>query len=349
MSIPEPEPLLAAFRDRFHQFRSKIQQVVENPTDAVVIQRISDDLDEYSSLVDQHSGTFSANELSTLRLNLAVMQSDIRQLYQTTLAESHHGHPQVIQVVETGSRGRPRILIDPEFLRWAYTMRSTTSIAHFLGVSRAHVRNQLLALGISQPQAQPHVLSNEYREAHATDEEDGQDDLLDPPLEEVFPDIPDAVDLTDNPAPHTYQSSPSSIPIITSYTRPVSTLTDEELDTLILGIRQHLRQAGLSILNGMLLQLGHRVPRSKFGEGPTAYLDLCLCGITMDSMVSLDGELSFMDLLTDIPGSLQHYELTITTLPIQSLCYSWRHAKPMVFLLESEETMVLRIFKLRHL
>ncbi|KAG6909603.1 hypothetical protein DXG01_016642 [Tephrocybe rancida] len=65
-------------------------------------------------------------------------------------------------------------------------MRTTTSIANFLGVSRFVVRNQLLALGIAEAQQQPFVLSTAYSQTGNTGPNDG-DDLLDPPLAEVFP------------------------------------------------------------------------------------------------------------------------------------------------------------------
>ncbi|KAJ3831860.1 hypothetical protein F5878DRAFT_500659, partial [Lentinula raphanica] len=50
-----------------------------------------------------------------------------------------------------GSAGRPRATIDPDFLRWAYTHRTTNGIAQFLGLSHRTVRRALLAHGIASP------------------------------------------------------------------------------------------------------------------------------------------------------------------------------------------------------
>ncbi|KAG6806455.1 hypothetical protein H0H92_011282, partial [Tricholoma furcatifolium] len=177
--------------------------------------------------------------------------------------ESHYGHPTIIQTVQTGARGRPRILIDPDWLRWAYTMRSTASIAHFLGLGRSVVRRQLLDLGIAEGQQQPFVLSAAYRDSSISegsnlesrnDDEDPSDDLLNPSLDEIFP----------GESQHGYEE-----PVITSYTAPLSTLSDEDLDELLIRLRGHFRRAGITILDGMVRRLGHRVPRQRIRESLT--------------------------------------------------------------------------------
>src|SRR6266481_722608 len=96
---------------------------------------------------------FDPLELETLQMNLTLMQQDIRLQYQQALDESHHGRPTVVEHIHTGERGRPRIYIDPDFLRWAYGHRSTSGIARFLDVDRSVVRNALLEYGIAEPQA----------------------------------------------------------------------------------------------------------------------------------------------------------------------------------------------------
>ena len=80
------------------------------------------------------------------------MSLDIRDRYQQLLDTSHSGRAVIIDEVRTGGPGRPSIYIDPDFLQWAYCMRSTASIAAFLGVSRGVVCTALLRHGISQPQ-----------------------------------------------------------------------------------------------------------------------------------------------------------------------------------------------------
>jgi hypothetical protein len=83
----------------------------------------------------------------------------------------------IVETIHTGQRGRPSLQIDREFLQWAYSLRSISSIAHFLGVSRGLVRQQLVEHGIAEPQSQPFMLSAEYTD---DDGSGGNDDVLDP-------------------------------------------------------------------------------------------------------------------------------------------------------------------------
>jgi len=172
------------------------------------------------------------------------MQVDIRLRYEQTLDESHHGHPMVIETIRTGGRGRPRIHIDPDFLQWAYSQRSTASISRFLNVGRNTVRRALLDYGISESQEDPFPANHDV-----TGSDDGlelleRDDLLDPNL--ILPN----------------QNALS----IVSYTGPLSTVTDNDLDDLISNLRSHFHRAGISMLDGMLRRLGHRLPRDRIRE-----------------------------------------------------------------------------------
>jgi hypothetical protein len=126
-------------------------------------------------------------------------------------------------------------VIDPGFLQWAYSLRSTSSIARFLGISRRLVWQQLLEHGIAEPQEQPFMLSVEY----STGTDGG--DILDP-------------DGTVDPAPQSIQDT-----IITSYTGPLSQISDGDLDTLLIRLRRHFRRAGVTMLDGMLRRLGYRI------------------------------------------------------------------------------------------
>jgi hypothetical protein len=150
--------------------------------------------------------------------------------------ESHHGWPTIVESVQSGSRGRPSIVIDPDFLRWAYSLWSTSSIARFLGVSHRLVHQQLLEHGIAEPQEQPFMLSVEYNNST----NDG--DILDPAG-------------TINPTPQAMQE-----PVITSYTGPLSHISDGDLNTLLLHLQCHFRWAGVTMLDGMLWRLGYRIP-----------------------------------------------------------------------------------------
>jgi hypothetical protein len=89
------------------------------------------------------------------------MQNDIRLQYQQTLDESHHGHPIVVQAVHTGGPGHPSIIIDPDFLRWAQSHRSTSAIGRFFGVSRSTVCSALIDYGIATLQPSPFVYNEE--------------------------------------------------------------------------------------------------------------------------------------------------------------------------------------------
>lgn len=193
-----------------------------------------------------------------------MMQTDIRLLYEQALDESHHGRPEIIQTVRTGNRGRPRIYIDPDFLRWAYAHRSTTGISRFLGVNRDTVRNALLDYGIAEPQQDPfhHEPQPLAVNTASVDERETDivDDLLDPhiPLPTQIP-----VNLTQtNSLSFTHDNHSSEHPT-TSFTGPLSTLSDDELDALILRLRSHFRRAGITMMDGMLRRLGHRLPHER--------------------------------------------------------------------------------------
>lgn len=178
------------------------------------------------------------------------MQNDIRLQYQQAIDESHHGYPDIVETIYTGSRGRPSIRIDPEFLRWSYSLRSIASISLFLGVSRKIVRQQLLENGIAQPGEQPFVLSSQAGPGHS-DNVPEENDLLDPSGS------------VNNDIPHTPQPLEDQTLYITSYTAPQSDIADGELDDLVLRLRRHFRRAGISMLDGMLRRLGYRIPRER--------------------------------------------------------------------------------------
>ncbi|KAJ7137391.1 hypothetical protein C8R43DRAFT_893734 [Mycena crocata] len=251
---PEPptfaqDTLLNAFRTHYHRFQTSVTNIVNNPTDATVIARLGDDLDEFVTIVQEHPNVFSDEEFSILQLSLASMQNDIRLEYQDSVDASHHGHPSLVQIVPSDGPGRPRIHIDPEFLRWAYGQRSTASIGRYLGVSRSVVRNALLEHGIAEQQTNPFP-QNTVVDAPdvAAEVEDGIDDILDPDL----------------PVPHQFPPDVENLAqTTTSFTGPVSGISDDDLDTLLIRLRTHYRRAGLSMLNGMLRRLGHRVPTER--------------------------------------------------------------------------------------
>ena len=181
------------------------------------------------------------------------MQMDIRLQYEEALDLSHHGHPIVVETVHTGRRGRPPIFIDPDFLRWAYAHRSTSGIARFLHVGRRTVRNALVNYGIAESQDNPFSPSAEESEDLLE-----VDTLLDSRTANIPIDVLGAQPLN--------STDVGLIGPVVSFTGPLSTLGDDALDTIILQLRAHFRRAGVSMLDGMLRQSGHHLPRNRIRE-----------------------------------------------------------------------------------
>ncbi|KAI0362336.1 hypothetical protein OH77DRAFT_1500048 [Trametes cingulata] len=159
--------------------------------------------------------------------------------YETLVREAHRGCPTVVTQEQPlpGHLGRPRIQIDCEFLAWAYKHRSISSIARFLGVHRHTVRRCLIDYGIIDDL----VSSPDPDDEHAATD---VDDILDPniPLPRELP-------------PDVEQSS------FVAHRR--DTLLDAELDEILAILRSHYHRAGLSMLDGMLRQLGYSIPRER--------------------------------------------------------------------------------------
>ncbi|KAF8146552.1 hypothetical protein K438DRAFT_1922188 [Mycena galopus ATCC 62051] len=155
--------------------------------------------------------------------------------------------PEEFAILETSLAAiHPCIHIDPDFLQWAYGQRPTAGISRFFRVRRTTVQNALLEYGIAEPQQspfdQPDALSA------SVNADPTNNDILDPDLPIPSGDFPAEVE----------ELAASSQPTA-SFTGPMSYICDDDLDMLLLRLRTHDRQAGLSMFNGMLRQLGHRV------------------------------------------------------------------------------------------
>ncbi|KAJ7065632.1 hypothetical protein C8F01DRAFT_1209012 [Mycena amicta] len=187
--------LLDAFRTHYQRYEAAVRDVVQNPTDAVVISRLGDDLMTFADMANTHSQVFEPGEFDTLQQNMVIMLDDLR--------------------------------------------RSTAGLVRFLGVSRTTLRSALLEAGIVERRENTSV------DGDGDDEE--PEDIIDPDL----------------PIPPLNEIQVAS-PI--SYTSPVSSLSDEELDTMILSLRVHYRRAGLRMLDGMLRVLGHRLPQERIRQ-----------------------------------------------------------------------------------
>ena len=118
----------------------------------------------------QNEGLFDENERGEIRANTALLITEIRQAYQHAVDNSHHGRPHPVTWIHTGQRGRPRAVIDCEWLTWAISMRSTSHIAQYLQVSRPVVRAALLEYGLREQSEDPFLRSpsqgNPYRIAY---------------------------------------------------------------------------------------------------------------------------------------------------------------------------------------
>ncbi|KAG8959652.1 hypothetical protein FRC00_001400 [Tulasnella sp. 408] len=149
-------PLVEAFRSRYYNLEQRVQRtLLESFGDTTVIERLGDELDEFSRTFQQHSGIFPTPEADTFRTNIALLQREVAQTYQASPDASHHGVPEVVHVERTGRRGRPRIIIDPSFLQQAVAYRGASKIARFLQVGRSKVRSTLLEYGLVQPGRNP--------------------------------------------------------------------------------------------------------------------------------------------------------------------------------------------------
>jgi hypothetical protein len=127
----------------------------------------------------------------------------------------------------------------------------TAKIAACLGVSHSIVRRQLLEYGIAQPGSRPQFQdeSNDSDDTtyHASDD---RDELLDPdiPLPQNLPD--------DIESRHSARRNRSYL----------STMSDEELDTLVTELRVHYRRMGIRMMDGLLRSLGHRLPYERIRQ-----------------------------------------------------------------------------------
>ncbi|KAJ4476115.1 hypothetical protein C8R41DRAFT_703607, partial [Lentinula lateritia] len=141
--------LLCAFRTHYEQFCTLLISVHNEETDPFLLRLLGEDLEEFSNIVNQNVNVFEQEELQTLREGVQLMIVDVRALYNQQAEASHDGRLEVISQECKGHRGRPRTIINPDFLSWAYAHRSTSGISNFLGVSRATVRRRLLENNIA--------------------------------------------------------------------------------------------------------------------------------------------------------------------------------------------------------
>ncbi|KAJ3749811.1 hypothetical protein EV360DRAFT_97725 [Lentinula raphanica] len=210
--------LLHEFRRHYYQFNAVVYQVTRDEANPFHLQSLLADLNEFSNLAAQQSPTYGTRR-----------PDDVYAPTRTLTPWSSR-------------TGRPRANIDPEFLRWAYTHRTTNGIADFLGISHRTVRRALLAHGIASPGNAPVTHTQDENENGGT-----EDHLLNPRLS-----IPDMLPVEVRTAAGSLRYSSSS--------RRHSNIVNDDLDSLIRLLRSYYPRAGIQMLHGMLRRLGHIVP-----------------------------------------------------------------------------------------
>lgn len=176
---------------------------------------------------------------------------DARALYNRQTEASHHGRPVIVSQESHGQRGRPRTVINPDFLSWAYSHRTTSGISQFLGISRATVRRRLLENNIALPGIDPfpsNADSSAYNRQPGSLEGSRTDEILDAQIEAPIS------------LPEEIYAQAASIASNSSSATYLSSISDSQLDALLSQLRVHYCRAGIRMLDGMLRRVGHIVP-----------------------------------------------------------------------------------------
>ncbi|KAF5366951.1 hypothetical protein D9757_010853 [Collybiopsis confluens] len=145
-------PSIQELHDRFQKEYEKFVDLVneahirEPAPDCFLLELLGEELGHFQSLVSQNSQVFDATELLTVQSSVELMLHDVRILHGRSLEVSHNGQLEVVWKEKLGNRGRPRIVIDRDFLAWAYRLRSSAGIARFLGISRTTLKTMNPAL-----------------------------------------------------------------------------------------------------------------------------------------------------------------------------------------------------------
>lgn len=145
-------------------------------------------------------------------------------------------------------------------------MRSTSAIARFLGVGRQTVRNALLKYGIAESQSQGNPFTHNPSDLQPTGEDNTGDLSLPPSDDPESLHIPDPLLNPLPPEPDATVPQPPPIPThqaAVSNRGPISAISDENLDNIIQMLRCQYARAGITILHGMLRNLGLHIPRTR--------------------------------------------------------------------------------------
>lgn len=125
------------------------------------------------------------------------------------------------------------------------------------------MRNALIEYGIATPQASPFV---HYEPANNTEDLESHNQSTGRPQHDSDAGDPDDILNHTFTVPETLPTDISTPSLPVSYTGPLSDISDDDLDSLILWLRQHYTRAGIIMLNGMLRRLGYHVPRERIRQ-----------------------------------------------------------------------------------
>ncbi|KIO30078.1 hypothetical protein M407DRAFT_5781 [Tulasnella calospora MUT 4182] len=254
-STAPQDQVVHAFRARYYQLQHAVgAATTAEQGDSVVLSRLRDELDEFSVTLRQHRAALG-EEGTTISTNISLLREEVWQAYQQVLDRSHHGTHHPVSYIRTGRSGRPRAVIDREWLTWAVQHHSTSAIATFLNLGRPEPQeypfepSSTCAQHISSPESHDMATSQLTMGGAKDWNEVGQEGSG------IAGDMPSL-----EPIGRERQNLAQA----RSYTsRAISQLSDEDLDELIQGIRVHYPNAGLAMLHGSLHAVGHRVPREQ--------------------------------------------------------------------------------------
>lgn len=149
-------------------------------------------------------------------------------------------------------------------------------------MSRGTVQNALLFYGIAEPQASPFNTSGsspstsfsgldgsdfiDHGVIQTTDNSESESESL-PSSDSAAPLF--AEDPILNPIlsfPASFTGVPGPQSQITSYTGPLSDITEADLDAIVRMLQHHYSRAGITMLDGLLCALGYHIPWSHIRE-----------------------------------------------------------------------------------
>lgn len=272
--------LLRGFRASWTNLEQRLRSAVTTSIgDPIVFQRIQDDLNELEHLFEsvsqsvfssggaqvdfdgQHRNVFPTPEAQQLTTNLLIARSELEAGIAASIEASHHGRPAIIRLERTGGRGRPRILIDTDFLHMAYPLRGIAGTARYLGVGYSTVRQALLDAGIVEPGPNPFPLPSgpsepprpsppgdiDYTQLHGPSPLAGIDALL---AEPSLPSLHSTI-TTENPLHIGHR---------------LADISDNQLDECIRRLRERFPTSGVRMMDGMLRRIGIPVPYKRIRE-----------------------------------------------------------------------------------